>query len=155
MKHSDRLWLQPTAGTELPPTVWKKKSVFALRVKTVISSGLEETHRPVHASSNRISNKLRILNSCPSLRNTDYVCDCFLFPRHCFARSNPFTAMFLDSHVAFRFSPLLCQCCCCHSGFMFTEESSIFKWLWWIDLWVYSSASFSYKVTYNACSCQI
>lgn len=75
------------------------KSVFSLRVKTVISSGLEETHRPVHASSDRISNKLRLLNSChPSGIQIIFVIavcspDAVL---HVVIR---FTAMFLDSHV--------------------------------------------------------
>lgn len=135
------------------------QSVFSFRVKTVISSGLEETHRHVHASSEH-QQQTRALKLLPSLRNTDYVFDYFLFPSCCFACSNLFAAMFfinLDSNVGGLFQILFTLLSVLLLSFrlhVYRREQH-FKWLWWIYLWVCSSASISYKVTYNACSCQI
>lgn len=111
--------------SQRPPS----QSVFSFRVKTVISSGWEETHRHVHASPDSINNKLGLLNSCYSsgiqIMSVITFCslDAVLHVVICSLQCSSLTWIHMLEDF-FRFSSLFCLCCCCHSGFMFTDESS-------------------------------
>lgn len=117
------------------------QSVFSFRVKSVISSGLEETHRHVQASSDSINNKLVLLNSChPSgiqimslitFRSLDAVL-------HVVICSPAMFFINLDSRVGGLFQILFTLLPVLLLSFRFHvyRREQHFKWLWWIYVWV-------------------
>lgn len=141
--HSDRRWLQTTAGTKPPPT-----QPEATRPISVFLQG-EDCHfqwigrNPQTCTSifRQHQQQTCALKLLPSLRNTDYVFDYFPFPRCCFARSNRFAAMFfinLDSRVGGLFQILFTLLPVLLLSFRFHvyRREQHFKWLWWIYVWV-------------------
>ncbi len=131
---------------------------ISLKLKTVISSRLEETHRHVHAPLDHISNRPGLLKTChPSgiqIMSVITFCsrEAVLHIVICSLQCSSFTWIHIRRTLSFS-TPVLLQSFRAH-------VYSILKWLWWIHQWygtmgMLSSASFSYKVTYNACSCPI
>lgn len=129
MMRNERWWLYPCTHLQHVQNHYSlsqrptNQSVFSLRLKTLISIRLEETHRhrQLNASLDGISNKLGLLNT---------------FHPSGIQIMSVITFCPLDTVLHIVICSLQYSSCCSHSGLVFTDQSCILKRLWWIYPWV-------------------